>query len=148
MQYLCPQCQQPLIQEPQRWYCDNRHSFDKAKQGYCNLLLAQNKRSKLPGDTNDMVQARKRFLSKGLYQPVAEQIASWLLETPHTGQLNILDAGCGEGYYTDYLQQQLATKQVQNHVTGIDISKFAVKAAATRNKAITWFVANSAHLPV
>ena len=149
MQFLCPQCQQPLTEEPQRWHCRNQHSYDKAKQGYCNLLLAQNKRSKMPGDSSEMVQARKRFLSQGHYQPIAHQAAQWLqtVATDHNS-LSVLDAGCGEGYYTHYLHQHLLNQSCTTDIAGIDISKFAVKAAAGRNKDITWFVANSAHLPV
>ncbi len=60
MQIICPLCQLPLIKEQinnkqGRWYCDNNHSFDIAKQGYTNLLPVQNKKSRSPGDDAEMV---------------------------------------------------------------------------------------------
>ncbi|MGK0442029.1 MAG: 23S rRNA (guanine745-N1)-methyltransferase [Pseudohongiellaceae bacterium] len=156
MNYLCPQCQHPLKEEDNRWYCDNNHSFDKAKQGYCNLLLVQNKRSKIPGDNADMVQARRRFLSQNFYQPISEAINHLIknpvfndrLSKPKGQNLNIIDAGCGEGYYTNALSRSLHSNQQAANITGVDISKFAVKAAANLNKDIAWFVGNSSHLPV
>lgn len=146
---LCPQCQAPLNEEDKRWHCQNNHSFDKAKQGYCNLLLVQKKRSKAPGDNAEMVMARKRFLAKGFYQPIAAAVTSMTTgQHPIDKPISILDAGCGEGYYTNEIAKALQASNVQHNITGIDISKFAVKAAASSNKSIKWFVANSSHLPV
>jgi len=44
-----------------------RHSFDIASQGYANLLPVQHKRSRDPGDSKEMVAARRRFLTAGFY---------------------------------------------------------------------------------
>jgi 23S rRNA (guanine745-N1)-methyltransferase len=149
MHYLCPQCQLPITQQNKAWRCDNNHSFDIARQGYCNLLLVQNKRSKIPGDDAGMVAARKRFLELQHYLPLSEALNKLVaqqlknIDTPF-----IIDAGCGEGYYTDQLEQTLKKENNTASITGIDISKFAVKAAAKRNPFIQWFVANSSHLPV
>lgn len=150
MDILCPQCQSVLRQQPGRWRCDNNHCFDTAKQGYTNLLLVQNKRSRAPGDDAVMVESRTRFLNAGLYQPIADALNQQLLSqlTNNDSALSIIDAGCGEGYYTERLQQAMRDRQQPCDIVGIDISKFAVRAAARRSKACRWFVANSSRLPV
>ena len=151
MQYICPLCKEALLQTEQRWHCSNNHSFDIAKQGYTNLLPVQHKKSKSPGDDADMVAARHTFLSAGHYQPLADHLNAWIIEkieAQHNDHINIIDTGCGEGYYTHQLQQALNTKAISSEIIGIDISKHAVKAAAKRSKIIQWFVANSKALPV
>ena len=55
----------------------------------------------------------------------------------------ILDAGCGEGYYSSRLAEHLGAELV-----GLDISKEAVRYAAGRYKSATWICASAAHLPV
>ena len=115
--------------------CFGSHSFDKAKEGYVNLLL-KNASGKRHGDDKLMVAARKSFLDKGYYAPLREKIGDVL------GSGNItLDSGCGEGYYTSYFAEN-------NTLFGIDISKDAVKAAAKRNKKATFAVASIAQIPL
>ena len=55
--------------------CSNRHSFDRARQGYYNLLPVQHKNSRDPGDNQAMVEARRRFLDGGHYAPLARRLA-------------------------------------------------------------------------
>lgn len=43
-----------------------------------NLLPVQHKRSKQPGDSAEMMQARRAFLDGGYYQPLQAQVAEWL----------------------------------------------------------------------
>jgi len=141
---ICPVCSEPLQAVDNRLQCDRNHSFDRAKQGYWNLLLAQKKRSKAPGDNAEMVQARQRFLDAGHYTPLAEAIITLLqAHLPEPTTARVLDIGCGEGWYTDRLQQQLGAQ-----VTGLDISKEAVKAACRRNRAVQWLVATGADMPL
>lgn len=141
---ICPVCSGPLQAVDNRLQCDQNHSFDRARQGYWNLLLAQKKRSKAPGDNAEMVLARQRFLDAGHYAPLAESIITLLqAHLPEPATARVLDIGCGEGWYTDRLQQQLGAQ-----VTGLDISKEAVKAACRRNKAVQWLVATGADMPL
>ncbi|MCP4465542.1 MAG: methyltransferase domain-containing protein [Halieaceae bacterium] len=149
MQILCPQCQQPLQHDQQRWFCDNRHSFDIARQGYCNLLTVQHKRSRQPGDDAEMVAARSHFLDAGYYQALADAIKQQcqdIIKQQSLSSITVCDAGCGEGYYSAQLFELLQA-QLPCQLTGIDISKFAVRAAARRNKHCQWFVASSSRLP-
>lgn len=148
-QLCCPLDGALLTLCDRTWRCEHGHSFDVAKQGYVNLLPVQNKRSKDPGDSKAMVQARSRFLGKGFYAPLAEALAATVLAQP-VGAL--LDAGCGEGYY---LRQVLDTAGSQSTETStglsaaaLDISKWAVQAAAKRDHRVACLVASNSSIPV
>src|SRR5690554_7386318 len=100
----CPLDGDPLYRSDGTWRCAAGHSFDIARQGYVNLLPVQQKRSRNPGDSKEMVAARTQFLNTGIYEPIAQKVTE--LVRPLLQQdrpLRLLDAGCGEGYYLDYL---------------------------------------------
>lgn len=145
----CPVCGQSLINDEKRWLCSAGHSFDQARQGYLNLLVAQHKKSKAPGDTLEMVDARQRVLDSQLYQPISDLLNQWVSDIALSkgGPLQIADIGCGEGYYTQRLQQILADHQVPHQIYGVDISKDALRRAAKRSKDIHWLVASGGQPP-
>ena len=145
----CPVCGQSLLADGKRWACDNGHTFDEARQGYLNLLVAQHKKSKAPGDTLDMVDARKRLLDSQLYRPISDMLNQWILEWAlnRPQPVQIADVGCGEGYYTQRLQEVLHDHQLEHALYGVDISKDAVRRAAARSKDIDWLVASGGRLP-
>lgn len=142
-QLCCPLDAEPLTLQERTWRCPHGHSFDVAKQGYVNLLPVQNKRSKDPGDSKAMVQARSRFLQQGFYAPLATAIADTVWREAPT---RLLDAGCGEGYYLRALMAH--EKAVNAEVAGLDISKWAVQAAAKTAKDATWLVASNSSIPL
>lgn len=78
MLFSCPLCHQPLTQDNNSFACPGRHQFDVAKEGYVNLLPVQHKRSRDPGDSAEMMQARREFLDAGHYQPLREAIVNVL----------------------------------------------------------------------
>lgn len=140
--------------------CANGHSFDIARQGYINLLSVQDKRSKDPGDTKEMIAARGRVLDSGLYARIADALIVMVAEnlqlrfgenSRQTGavktQITLLDAGCGEGYYLDRCAG-IKSEYYSINAVGLDISKWAVMAAAKRNKDITWLVASNRNPPI
>ena len=141
MQLLCPLCGMPLTREERVWRCENRHSFDIARQGYVNLLPVQQKRSLQPGDTKEQVASRRVFLDGGFYGPIRDELCRLAKDHSCTGP--ILDIGCGEGYYSAQLAKELNAPLV-----GLDISKEAVRYAAGRYKEALWLCASAAHLPV
>ncbi|MFP1914760.1 23S rRNA (guanine(745)-N(1))-methyltransferase [Lonsdalea quercina] len=142
--YQCPLCHQALQPEPSRWTC-GQHHFDRAKEGYVNLLPVQFKRSKQPGDNAEMMQARRAFLDAGHYLPLRDHLCA-ALKSQLTGQAEaVLDIGCGEGYYTDALSSCLADAGVQ--VCGLDVSKVAIQRAARRYHRVDFCVASSQRLP-
>lgn len=145
---MCPICREALHLDGKTWQCENRHSYDQAKQGYVNLHVVQHKHSKSPGDTPEAVAARRRFLQSGSYQPL-QQAVSELLQS--ISAKTLLDIGCGEGYYTQ------AMADVVPQVVAVDIAKSAVQTAAkqsqqssenNKSQKITWVVGTGAVLPV
>lgn len=151
--YNCPVCQSPLHENnsptSNSLTCENGHNFDRHKKGYINLLLAQHKKSKQPGDDSNMVEGRRRFLDDGHYNAFASRITK--LVSKQNPQI-ILDAGCGEGFYLNYILSNLASTQDKTNTQsikafGFDISKPAIHAAASKYKQIDWAVASSARAP-
>ena len=129
------------------WRCDGSlhpkqtaHPFDVARQGYVNLLPVQQKKSKAPGDSQQSIDARKRFLNAGHYQPLNDLICQTMaaLLTAKKASLEQkeklikwLDIGCGEGYYTQAMAQT-----GMDVLIAADISKPAVVEMAKTSKAL------------
>ena len=128
--------------QPQTYRCNNQHSFDLAREGYLNLLLAQNKRSRNPGDSDEMIRSRQRFLNAGYYQPLSDAIVTAVAKAASGPEQTVLDLGCGEGYYMHHLRIALDSRAPESkapnqnttklNLLGMDISKLAVRLAAKR----------------
>lgn len=149
MEWSCPVCGRPLREEERRLACPKGHSFDRAKSGYVNLLSGGG-HAKLPGDNRMMVRARRDFLSRGYYHALAEALCGELrlLQRARGWAAPVLlDAGCGEGYYTGAAARSLG-EVCRPEVYGVDISKFALDAAAKQNRDCHFAVASVFHLPV
>ncbi|WP_418291245.1 putative RNA methyltransferase, partial [Massilicoli timonensis] len=96
---LCPICQTELRRTEKQMKCENGHSFDLARQGYVNLMINGKKSS---GDDRDMVKSRHLFLEEGFYAPLRDHVSN--LIASRKPQV-LVDAGCGEGYYTKVCAQ-------------------------------------------
>ncbi|AXS81967.1 MULTISPECIES: putative RNA methyltransferase [Marinobacter] len=143
----CPLDGCPLIPSEKTWRCENGHSFDVAKQGYVHLLPVQKKRTLDPGDSKEMVAARQRFLNAGFYKQIADAVSELALQSlPSEGTGSVLDAGSGEGYYLRHLAGVAGDRSLA--MIGVDISKWAVLAAAKQDKQTRWVVGSNANLPV
>ncbi len=118
----CPFCAAELSKNGGSYYCsgERKHCFDIAKSGYVTLTRA----SGTSGDDKDMVRARSEFLDGGYYKPFADKIAELC-----NGAETVLDAGCGEGYYSNMIASR------GHKVYGFDLSKHACDKAAKRSKA-------------
>ena len=141
MELICPVCGCALSRVDREYRCENRHSFDIARQGYVNLLTVQQKKSLHPGDTREQVLSRRAFLDAGFYAPIARTLCETALELGAAGP--VLDVGCGEGYYSSQLAKALGAE-----LTGLDVSKEAVRCAAGKYKDALWLCGTAAHLPV
>ena len=131
MLFSCPICKEKLeIKENFAAVCANRHNFDRAKAGYYHLLLPSG--GGVHGDDARMVAARRAFLSAGYYEPLAARVAELAVRLTARGGA-LLDAGCGEGYYTDRIERALSAAGAGVTVCGFDIAKDAVRRAAGRN---------------
>ena len=130
--------------------CSAGHSFDIARQGYVNLYRGKpvNEYSK------ESFRQRQQILEKGMYAHILEEICSFLQAVCGAGRPRLLlDAGCGEGYYTREIAARLGGCGLDFY--GVDLSRDSVQlAASTANQAggaasaIKWLVADIGHLPV
>ena len=146
---ICPHCSTSLQETGSKTYvCDNNHNFDVAKQGYLNLLPVNQKKSKDPGDNEMMIAARRDFLELGYYDPLITSIQNIITKELSFGISNIvaLDAGCGEGYYSENVFHDLP--DLETEIFGTDISKYAVKNAAKKYKNNFYFVSSVYNLPI
>ena len=157
----CPVCRDALARDNQSYRCANAHTFDIAKQGYVNLLLAQARKSKDPGYSKAMIASRHAFFNEGHYEPLADALADIALEhvSPNQPQPVIIDAGCGEGYYLRRLgvratrHTSLESAHASRPATlpqryGIDISKHGIQIAARLDPSGTYAVASANDLPM
>jgi 23S rRNA (guanine745-N1)-methyltransferase len=122
-------CRAPLEREAERVVCGRGHSFDVARSGYINLLQPQDRRAKEPGDSAEVVAARRRFLERHAIPLDLSQ-----LPAPRS----VLDVGCGEGHYLGAVK---AAFDCEAH--GVDISVPAIDAAARAHGDCTFVVANA-----
>lgn len=142
MQFICPVCGQALVQEQNSFKCENRHSFDRSKYGYVNLLMSQRSSAKHSGDDKLMVKARTAFLDKGYYDPLRDAVVGEVVK--YRSEIKkILDVGCGECWYTAAVFNALGAD-----TAGIDISKDALIAGAKRCHELSLAVASVTKLPV
>lgn len=145
---ICPHCGAPLLREQQTLRCLRGHSYDIARSGYCNLLQST-RAGEHTGDNREMVLARRQFLDGGYYAQLAAGLccrAEQLMEGKTA--VNLVDAGCGEGYYTRQLAQALQQAGRLGGSVGIDISKSATQYAAKRDKLTQYVTGSAYHMPL
>ena len=145
MRFVCPKCREKLNILEGRCACVNGHSFDRARGGYYNLLLSGS--GGVHGDNREMVLARRAFLGAGYYEPLANRLAELVLSYTAEGGC-LLDAGAGEGYYTDIIERALFDRYGISDVSAFDISKDAVREIGKKNSRISLAVAGSYHMPI
>ncbi len=124
------------------------HSFDVAKKNYVNLILANQGRHQDEGDSREMIESRKRFLSSGAYDCLRSSLVSLIKSFSLPKGAKFLDIACGEGYYTNKIHEACGFSSV-----GLDISKSAINAASSsRNQLglhdIEYVIGNLDYLPI
>lgn len=144
---LCPVCGGELVREKKQYRCAGGHSFDRAKSGYVNLLISRQSGAQ-HGDDKAMVRARREFLQQGHYAPLQKALCRAVLRYAPIGQVDLLDAGCGECYYTAAVEQALLDAGRRSSIVGVDISKDALRFGDRRGKELRLAVASAYHLPV
>lgn len=144
--FVCPVCGESLLINNKNYICSNGHCFDAAKSGYINLLTSDKMKSKNPGDNKLMVRSRSNILDKGYYSHLLDSLCQAVEQVSEENDI-LLDAGCGEGYYTSEIFKTITSHNKNIRACGIDISKFAVDKAAKRNKNIEFAVGSVFHIP-
>lgn len=126
--FLCPICKKELKRIENSLKCENNHSFDYAKSGYVNLLNPGKQNNRVAGDSKEMIRARTRFFECGAYENIKSTLTEILLSL---GGKTVVDAGCGEGYYS----LGIAKTNTGSTVLGFDMSKFGCEHGAKSARA-------------
>ena len=120
----CPVCSAELFvtENGKSALCSGarKHCFDFSAQGYLSL-------SGGGGDSKEAVAARHSFLWQGYYEKAAIAVCETVKKHVKDKAV-IVDAGCGEGYYT----QKLA--DLSYMALGFDLSKHGCACAAKQAK--------------
>jgi 23S rRNA (guanine745-N1)-methyltransferase len=137
---VCPvrSCGLPLAWGERRVSCTRGHVFDVARSGYCNLLQPQDRRAKAPGDSREVVLARRRMLDRGLADALLQVLGARLEGLRLPPAAPVVDIGCGEGFFLRGIARRVAVDP-----WGVDISTAAIDAAARRGPGCRWIVANA-----
>ena len=143
---ICPICKKDLFFDNGSLKCENKHSFDIAKSGYVNLLNPGKKNNYKAGDSKEMISARTNFFISGAYSKISDFLIDIISEFENKV---VIDAGCGEGYYTE----NIAKAFEGSLVFGFDISKFGAEHAAKSAKRnnvsnASFYVSNIFDLPI
>jgi 23S rRNA (guanine745-N1)-methyltransferase len=134
----CPICHASLAATPGRLGCRNQHHFDLSRWGHVHLGRGQ-----IPsGDTAAMVEARRRFLARGHYAPLAASLASIVAAGPPPAY--VVDVGAGPGYYL----ATIVERSPSSWGIAVDVSRFAARRAARVHPRIGSVVADHRALPV
>ena len=114
---VCPKCRKTLVPnaEGTSLVCENRHTYDVARQGYVNLGLGHAG----SGDDREMCRARHRFHSGDYYRRLADALSALCRDF---GVRTLVDAGCGEGYYLRRLREDIPGMRL----VGLDLAKEAI----------------------
>lgn len=99
-----------------------KHCYDFSSCGYVNLMPPGHTDG---GDSKQAIRARTEFLNSGLYRPVADALCD-MLDRVADGERLLVDAGCGEGYYTSLMASRGFS------VSGVDLSRAGAEATAKR----------------
>ena len=123
---MCPCCKAEMIvsDDEKSLICmgERHHCFDFSSKGYVNLAGNRG----VTGDSKSAVKSRTDFLNKGYYAPIADALVNLLKKYKPQGF--VVDAGCGEGYYTQKISE------FGYKTLGLDLSKFGIYATALRLK--------------
>ncbi len=145
--FICPVCGKELNDNGKSFLCALGHCFDKSKFGYVNLLMSSKSSAKRHGDDRLMVRARRDFLDKGYYSFLCDKLSEICCDTVSEGSV-ILDAGCGECYYSSRIKNSIEEKGLNIFCYGIDISKDALEFAYKRKSGVDTAVGSVFSLPV
>lgn len=140
--WICPVCKEPLVLSGRSLVCEKKHCFDIAKSGYVNLILSSKSSH---GDDKTMIKARNTFLESGHYRALRDLLCEVMTELLGGFRgATVLDAGCGECYYTAAVAEALPDTEV----LGIDLSKDALMLGAKRRAPIALAAASVSEIPL
>ncbi len=137
--FQCPLCKQIMrFANEGSLVCKSGHCFDISSKGYINFVSNQ-KPSK--GYDSMFFEKRREFLQNGFYDHIINAIADII--STRDNMLKIVDAGCGDGFYS----QSLA-KRTDADFFAFDFSKDAIRIASKGMSKVCWMVADIANIPL
>ena len=143
-EFICPKCKKSLYKADNSLKCPSGHCYDISRKGTVNLLLSN---KSAHGDDRLMVNARKAFLDKGYYLPLLDELKKASDKYTKDGD-TIVDCGCGECWYTAGIYNSLTDKGKNIDMIGIDVSKEAINAGASRSRNLRLAVGTVFDIPV
>ena len=131
----CPHCREAFEGLDAGLRCVNGHAFDRARQGYVNLLAGRDVGT---GDNAEMVAARESLLQSGHFQPLADAIIEMLTKDV-VGDGLVIEMGAGTGYYVSRVLDALPSHQG----LALDLSRYAARRAARAHPRLAAIVADA-----
>jgi len=135
----CPLCGGAFSLQGKSLVCEKRHTYDIARQGYVNFVPGQ----KEMFYKKELFESRARVFEAGIYRPVVERVSAAIERFVQKEIPTLLDAGCGEGYYTKNVCDQREMTRI-----GFDLSKDAVRLAARGQTQAHFFAADLKRIPM
>jgi len=137
--FRCPHCQSPFAKlEAYSLYCTQNHSYNLNKKGYIHLMATNHKTIY----DKELFTSRNLIYQAGIYEPFLTELTNQIKALNLKG--TALDAGTGEGYFLNFLQQKLPDLTY----IGLDIAKDGLSVAAQSELPIIWTLADLANLPL
>lgn len=134
----CPLCHEQMSITKNSLVCNKKHCYDIAKTGYVNFYMRKDKIY-----TDSLFQSRKNIYEAHFYDQLVDKINEIIEEIYGSNSIVIVDAGCGEGFFTNRIGKSKNAIKI-----GFDISKEAIKLASKKTHAISWMVADLNNIPV
>jgi 23S rRNA (guanine745-N1)-methyltransferase len=144
---MCPLCGASFrVIENMSLICiENNHCFDIASKGYVNFI--PNKRQESEQYSKKLFESRTSVFKAGVYDKLLNEIyntiSSKFAQVTEDDRYNLLDVGCGEGYYAAKLSEK-----PKLNIFAIDIVKDAILAACKKKVPVTWMVADLTKIPM
>ena len=135
----CPLCGGAFSRKENSYICEKRHTYDIARQGYVNFVPGQ----KEMFYKKELFESRAKVFEAGVYAPVVARLSEAIDQYVSKEKPVLLDAGCGEGYYTKAVCPGREMTRI-----GFDLSKDAVKLAARGPKTAAFFAADLKNIPM
>lgn len=135
----CPLCGGAFSRRENSLVCGKRHTYDVARQGYVNFVPGQ----KEMFYKKELFESRAKVFEAGVYAPVVRRLGEAIARHVKAEKPVLLDAGCGEGYYTKAVCPDREMTRI-----GFDLSKDAVKLAAKGPKTAAFFAADLKNIPL
>lgn len=100
----------------------------------------------LKGYDKKFFSNRSQFFEMGYYKHILDEVREAvkdIMASSGQEQMVLIDAGCGEGYYSEELAK---IEGVQ--IVALDIAADAIKQAAKSNADVAWTIADITNIPV